>query len=40
MGKFDLAQELLKKCLNYNKSCSKAWELMGYINEKVDNSRQ
>jgi len=27
-GKFDLAQDLCKKCLSFNKSCSKAWELM------------
>jgi tetratricopeptide repeat protein 21B len=33
-GKFDLAQELLKKVLNHNKSCSKGWEYMGYIMEK------
>jgi tetratricopeptide repeat protein 21B len=29
MGKFDLAQDLLKRSLNYNKSCAKAWELLG-----------
>jgi len=33
-GKFDLAQDLCKKCLSFNKSCSKAWELMGVIMEK------
>jgi tetratricopeptide repeat protein 21B len=33
-SKFDLAQELLKRCLTYNKSCAKAWELLGFINEK------
>lgn len=33
-GKFDLAQELCKKCLGYNKSCAGAWELMGVIMEK------
>jgi len=33
-GKFDMAQDLLKKCLQYNKSCSKAWEYMGFIMEK------
>jgi tetratricopeptide repeat protein 21B len=38
-GKFDTAQELLKKCLNYNKSCAKAWELMGYIMEKEQSYR-
>ena len=39
MSKFDLAQDLLKRCLNYNKSCSKAWELMGYIMEKEQSYR-
>ena len=29
-----MAQELLKRALNYNKSCARAWELMGYIMEK------
>ncbi|CAH3123731.1 unnamed protein product [Pocillopora meandrina] len=33
-GKFDMAGDLLKKCLQYNKSCCKAWEYMGYIMEK------
>ncbi|KAJ3090291.1 Tetratricopeptide repeat protein 21B [Quaeritorhiza haematococci] len=33
-GKFDLATELLRRCLNYNKSCSKAWEYLGHIMEK------
>eukprot|EP00794_Sanderia_malayensis_P003381 gene3381-3871_t len=33
-GKYDLAQDLLKRCLQYNKSCSKAWEYMGFIMEK------
>ncbi|KAI8811767.1 Tetratricopeptide repeat protein 21A [Cladochytrium replicatum] len=33
-GKFDLATELLKRALQYNKSCTKAWEYMGYIMEK------
>merc|ERR1711916_51502 len=28
-GKFDLAQELLKKVLQHNKSCSKAWDYRG-----------
>ena len=26
-GKFDLAQDLCQKCLKYNKSCAKAWEV-------------
>eukprot|EP00045_Choanoeca_perplexa_P015875 m.206398 g.206398 ORF g.206398 m.206398 type:complete len:1328 (+) comp17103_c0_seq1:37-4020(+) len=33
-GKFDLAQDLLKKALQHNKSCSKAWEYTGLIMEK------
>ncbi|XP_065054055.1 tetratricopeptide repeat protein 21B-like isoform X1 [Rhopilema esculentum] len=33
-GKYDMAQGLLKKCLQYNKSCTKAWEYMGFIMEK------
>nr|XP_048279598.1 tetratricopeptide repeat protein 21A [Myodes glareolus] len=33
-GKFDLALELLRRCLQYNKSCCKAYEYMGFIMEK------
>lgn len=33
-GKYDMAQELLKRCLTFNKSCAKAWEYMGFIMEK------
>eukprot|EP00899_Mesostigma_viride_P018008 jgi/Mesvir1/26208/Mv02392-RA.1 len=33
-NKFDLAQELCKKCLKYNKSCAKGWEYMGQIMER------
>ncbi|XP_006890641.1 PREDICTED: tetratricopeptide repeat protein 21A isoform X2 [Elephantulus edwardii] len=33
-GKFDLATELLRRCLQYNKSCSKAYEYLGFIMEK------
>ncbi|KAK2186994.1 hypothetical protein NP493_181g04009 [Ridgeia piscesae] len=33
-GKYDMATELLKHCLQYNKSCTKAYEYMGYIMEK------
>jgi tetratricopeptide repeat protein 21B len=33
-SKFDLAQELCKRCLVHNKSCAKAWEHMGFIMEK------
>eukprot|EP00455_Lapot_gusevi_P005051 TRINITY_DN12130_c0_g1_i2.p1 TRINITY_DN12130_c0_g1~~TRINITY_DN12130_c0_g1_i2.p1 ORF type:complete len:563 (-),score=156.42 TRINITY_DN12130_c0_g1_i2:36-1724(-) len=34
VGKYDLATELCQKCLTHNKSCSKAWELLGMIMEK------
>jgi tetratricopeptide repeat protein 21B len=33
-GKFDLAQDLLKRALQSNKSCGRAWEFMGLIYEK------
>lgn len=33
-GKFDLAQDLCKRCLSYNLSCGKAWEAMGLVMEK------
>lgn len=33
-GKYDMAIELLRKCIQYNQSCSKAWEYLGYISEK------
>ncbi|KAK6970975.1 Tetratricopeptide repeat protein 21B [Biomphalaria glabrata] len=33
-GKYDMAGELLKKCLQYNKSCCKAYEYTGFIYEK------
>ena len=33
-GKYDLAQDLAKKCIKYNKSCGKAWEYIGIILEK------
>eukprot|EP01006_Ploeotia_vitrea_P056869 TRINITY_DN68132_c2_g2_i2.p1 TRINITY_DN68132_c2_g2~~TRINITY_DN68132_c2_g2_i2.p1 ORF type:complete len:1314 (+),score=179.62 TRINITY_DN68132_c2_g2_i2:92-4033(+) len=33
-GKFDMAQELLKKAITANKSCGRAWEFMGLIYEK------
>ena len=32
--KYDLALELCKRCLKYNKSCSKAWEHRGRIMEE------
>uniref|UniRef100_A0A8C3AZP6 Tetratricopeptide repeat domain 21B n=1 Tax=Cyclopterus lumpus TaxID=8103 RepID=A0A8C3AZP6_CYCLU len=34
LGKYDMAGELLKRCLNHNKSCCKAYEYLGYIMEK------
>nr|KAF6476728.1 tetratricopeptide repeat domain 21A [Rousettus aegyptiacus] len=33
-GKFDLASDLLRRCVQYNKSCCKAYEYMGFIMEK------
>ena len=33
-NKYDLAQELCRKALTYNKSCARAWEFMGMIMEK------
>ncbi|XP_007539386.1 tetratricopeptide repeat protein 21B isoform X1 [Erinaceus europaeus] len=33
-GKYDMAEELLKRCLRHNRSCCKAYEYMGYIMEK------
>ncbi|XP_034518101.1 tetratricopeptide repeat protein 21A isoform X2 [Ailuropoda melanoleuca] len=33
-GKFDLAWELLRRCIQYNQSCCKAYEYMGFIMEK------
>ncbi|KAL0591594.1 hypothetical protein ABG067_001192 [Albugo candida] len=33
-SKYDLAQELCKKALMHNKSCGKAWEMLGHIMEK------
>ncbi|XP_041120641.1 tetratricopeptide repeat protein 21B [Polyodon spathula] len=33
-GKYDMAGELLKRCLRHNKSSCKAYEYMGYIMEK------
>lgn len=38
-GKFDLAQDLCKRCLSYNKSCSKAWETIGMVMEKEQSYR-
>ncbi|CAH8540349.1 unnamed protein product [Schistosoma bovis] len=36
-GKLEVCQELLKKCLKYNKSCIKAYEYFGLIMEKEQN---
>ncbi|XP_053122295.1 tetratricopeptide repeat protein 21A isoform X2 [Hemicordylus capensis] len=33
-GKYDLATALVKRCLQYNKSCSKAYECLGFIAER------
>ncbi|KAM6332739.1 tetratricopeptide repeat protein 21B isoform 1-T1 [Podargus strigoides] len=33
-AKYDMASELLKRCLRHNRSCCKAYEYMGYIMEK------
>ncbi|XP_077436389.1 tetratricopeptide repeat protein 21B-like isoform X2 [Vanacampus margaritifer] len=33
-GKYDLADDLLKRCLNHNKSCCKAYEYRAFIMEK------
>lgn len=33
-GRHDQAQELCQRCLHYNKSCARAWELMGMICER------
>uniref|UniRef100_S4RS46 Tetratricopeptide repeat domain 21B n=1 Tax=Petromyzon marinus TaxID=7757 RepID=S4RS46_PETMA len=33
-SKYDIAGELLRRCLQHNKSCSKAYEYMGFIMEK------
>ncbi|XP_066572827.1 tetratricopeptide repeat protein 21B [Amia ocellicauda] len=32
-GKYDIATDLLKRCLLYNKSCCKAFEYLGFIME-------
>ncbi|NXU76844.1 TT21B protein, partial [Oreotrochilus melanogaster] len=33
-AKYDMADELLKRCLRHNRSCYKAYEYMGYVMEK------
>ncbi|XP_020661983.3 tetratricopeptide repeat protein 21A [Pogona vitticeps] len=34
IGKYDLAIDQVKRCLRYNKSCTKAYECLGFIAEK------
>uniref|UniRef100_A0AAX7UWV8 Tetratricopeptide repeat domain 21B n=1 Tax=Astatotilapia calliptera TaxID=8154 RepID=A0AAX7UWV8_ASTCA len=38
-GKYEMALELLNKCISHNKSCSKAYEYRGYIMEKEQSFR-
>ncbi|XP_013391055.1 tetratricopeptide repeat protein 21B [Lingula anatina] len=38
-GKYDMATELLRKCLAANKSCCKAYEYMGFIMEREQSYR-
>ncbi|CAN0534330.1 unnamed protein product, partial [Ectocarpus sp. 12 AP-2014] len=38
-AKFDLAQDLCRRSLSYNKSCSQAWETMGLVMEKEQSYR-
>lgn len=33
-SKYDMAGDLLRRCLKYNKSCCKAYEYSGFIAEK------
>ncbi|XP_034444059.1 tetratricopeptide repeat protein 21B-like [Hippoglossus hippoglossus] len=33
-GRYDMAGDLLKRCLKHNKSCCKAYEYLGYMMEK------
>jgi tetratricopeptide repeat protein 21B len=33
-GKYDMALELLKRCLQYNQACCRAWEYLGFISER------
>ena len=39
VGKYDLAQEAARRCLLYNKSCGRAWELSGQIFEREQSYR-
>ncbi|CAN0250307.1 unnamed protein product, partial [Laminaria digitata] len=38
-GKFDLSQDLCRRCLSYNKSCPQAWETLGLVMEKEQSYR-
>ncbi|XP_055541465.1 tetratricopeptide repeat protein 21B-like [Wyeomyia smithii] len=38
-GKYDMATDLLSRVLDHNKSCSKAYELLGLVSEKEQNYR-
>ncbi|XP_042234768.1 tetratricopeptide repeat protein 21B-like [Homarus americanus] len=38
-GKYDMATELLKRVLQHNRSCMKAYEYMGFIMEKEQSYR-
>ena len=33
-GKYDLAEELCRRCLASNNACAKAWEFLGVVKEK------
>ena len=33
-SKYDLALDLCRRCLQFNKSCGKAWEYMGVVMER------
>ncbi|RWS02515.1 tetratricopeptide repeat protein 21B-like protein [Dinothrombium tinctorium] len=39
-AKFDISSELLRKVLNYNRSCIKAYEYLGFIMEKEQNCKE
>lgn len=39
-GKFEPAQELLKRVLQYNRSCVKAYEYFGFIMDKSQSFRE
>lgn len=34
-----IPQDLCRRCLSYNKSCSQAWETMGLVMEKEQSYR-